>query len=88
MTPRKGFAMTDTQSTLTLARAALQDTTGMSDGDILRACATLIEHGTADERASARDLTALIESEQRHLIEDDGMTTVYPVVHGMAEGVP
>jgi len=58
------------------ARATLADIAHASDGDITRACDTLIEFGTPDERASAVDIKLLIEGET----EDHRCVTVHPPV--------
>jgi hypothetical protein len=56
------------------ARATMAAPADASDGDILRACGTLIEHGTPEEKALAQDMRTLIEGE----VEDDGFITVHP----------
>lgn len=72
---------------LELARAALQNIAEMTEGDILRACATLQDRGTHDDREIAAHIVGLIESGESHRIEQDGNITIYPAVNGMAEGV-
>lgn len=65
---------TPRDTALRLARATLAAPAGVTDGDMLRACAALIDHGTPNEQARARDMRTLIEGE----VEDDGFITMHP----------